>query len=476
MTKRYDPTRSTQAWLLAAAIALSPLTAGPVQAQVRGLSVGGPNIHVGPRIPINPSVRYSPNLHYGPVIEDRIDSGPPRAHRRPPERASKEPPRRKAAAADPTYVANEVLIEIAGQPTDAQVEGIVKRHKLRRVQSQHIALLDATFYRWRIPDGRSVDTVLKQLSTDGGIKSVQRNSIFRLQDEQASTKAPFQYALAKLRLPEAQALSTGEKVKVAVIDSGIDVSHPELAGSIYGTFDALDTKEKAHAHGTSIAGIIAAHATLKGAAPAAKLLAIRAFGESKSGAESTSFLVLKSLDYAASNGAQIINMSFAGPRDAMIARGLAAAAAKNIVLVAAVGNAGPKAAPLFPGADQHVIGVTATDAADQIFTRANQGAYVAVAAPGVDILAPLPGGKYGVSSGTSLSAAYVSGLAALVLARNPSLTADEVRQALTQSARDLGAAGRDDRFGAGEADAFAAVSAVAAPVATASEPLKPAAR
>ncbi|MBN9603484.1 MAG: S8 family serine peptidase [Afipia felis] len=469
MTKRHDLTRRTQALLLAAVLGLSPLVVAPAQAQMRGLSVGGPNIHVGPRIPINPSVRYSPNLNYGPVIEDRIDSGPRRGHKPPPERASKKSSRNPVAAADRTFVPNEVLIEIAGQPTAAQVQDIAKKHRLRQVQSQHIALLDTTFYRWRIPDGRSVDTVVKQLSADGGIKSVQRNSIFRLQDDQ-SGKAPFQYALGKLRLPEAQALSTGEKIKVAVIDSGIDVSHPELAGSIAGTFDALDSKEKAHAHGTSIAGIIAAHATLKGASPAAKLLAIRAFGDSKTGAESTTFLVLKGLDYAASNGAQIVNMSFAGPRDAVIARGLAAAAAKNIVLVAAVGNAGPKAAPLFPGADPHVIGVTATDASDAIFAKANQGAYVAVAAPGVDILAPLPDGKYGVSSGTSLSAAYVSGLAALVLARNPSLTPDEVRQALTQSARDLGAPGQDDRFGAGEADAFAAVSAVAAPVATASEP------
>jgi len=469
MTKRHDLTRRTQALLLATVLGLSPLVVTPAQAQMRGLSVGGPNIHVGPRIPINPSVRYSPNLNYGPVVEDRIESGPPRTRKPPPERASKKSSRNPVAAADRTFVPNEVLIEIAGQPTGAQVQDIAKKHRLRQVQSQHIALLDTTFYRWRIPDGRSVDTVVKQLSADGGIKSVQRNSIFRLQDDQSGA-APFQYALGKLRLPEAQALSTGEKIKVAVIDSGIDVSHPELAGSIAGAFDALDSKEKAHAHGTSIAGIIAAHATLKGAAPAAKLLAIRAFGESKTGAESTTFLVLKGLDYAASNGAQIVNMSFAGPRDAVIARGLAAAAAKNIVLVAAVGNAGPKAAPLFPGADPHVIGVTATDASDAIFAKANQGAYVAVAAPGVDILAPLPDGKYGVSSGTSLSAAYVSGLAALMLARNPSLTPDEVRQALTQSARDLGAPGRDDRFGAGEADAFAAVSAVAAPVATASEP------
>lgn len=474
MTKRHDPFNGPKIWLLAAAIGLASPAITPARAQMRNLSVGGPSIHIGPRIPVNPSVRYSPNLHYGPVIEDRIDGGPPRSRKPPPERGSKKPSR-TTVAADPTYVPNEVLIEIAGQPTDAQVRDIAKRYKLRQVQSQHIALLDTTFYRWRIPDGRSVDTVVKQLSADRGITSVHRNSIFRLQDEQGG-KAPFQYALAKLRLPEAQAISTGEKVRVAVIDSGIDTDHPELAGSIAATFDALDSKETAHAHGTSIAGIIAAHATLKGAAPAAKLLAIRAFGEAKSGASSTTFVVLKGLDYATSNGAQIINMSFAGPRDKVVERGLAAAAAKNIVLVAAVGNAGPKSAPLFPGADPHVIGVTATDASDAIFAKANQGAYVAVAAPGVDILAPLPGGKYGVSSGTSLSAAYVSGLAALMLARNPALTADEVRQALVQSARDLGPAGRDNRFGAGEADAFAAVSAVAAPVATASEPLKPAPR
>ena len=473
MTKRRNSLRGTQALLLAAALGLPPFVASPALAQMRNFSVGGPNIHVGPRIPINPGVRYSPNLHYGPVIEDRIYNGPPPSHRPPPERAGRKPPR--TAAVDPTYVPNEVLIGIAGQPSEAQVQAIAKRHRLRQVQSQHIALLDTTFYRWRIPDGRSVDTVVKQLSADRGIALAQRNSIFRLQDEQG-TKAPFQYALAKLRLPEAQALSTGEQVRVAVIDSGIDADHPELAGSIAATFDALDSKEAAHAHGTGIAGIIAAHATLKGAAPGAKLLAIRAFGEAKSGAESTTFIVLKGLDYAASNGARIVNMSFAGPRDRLIERGLAAVAAKNIVLVAAVGNAGPKSAPLFPGADSHVIGVTATDAADQIFAKANQGAYVAVAAPGVDILAPLPGGKYGVSSGTSLSAAYVSGLAALMLARNPSLTAEEVRQALVQSARDLGPAGRDDRFGAGEADAFAAVSAVAAPVATASEPAKAEAR
>ena len=176
-------------------------------------------------------------------------------------------------------------------------------------------------------------------------------------------------------------------------------------------------------------------------------------------------MLLKGLDYAASHGAQIINMSFAGPKDALIERGIAAIAAKGIVMVAASGNAGPKSPPLYPAANPNVIAVSATDAQDKLFAASNRGNYIAVAAPGVDIFLPAPDEKYQMTSGTSFSAAYVSGLAALMLERNPALKPDEVRAILMKTARDLGAPGRDDLFGAGEADAYAAVSAaVSAPL------------
>lgn len=184
-----------------------------------------------------------------------------------------------------------------------------------------------------------------------------------------------------------------------------------------------------------------------------------------SGAESTSFVILKSLDYAAAHDARIVNMSFAGPRDPLVERGVAAAAAKGMVLVAASGNAGPKSPPLYPAANPRVIAVSATDAADRLFPASNRGGHIAVAAPGVDIFLPAPDGKYQMTSGTSFSAAYVSGLAALMLERNPEIKPDELRAILTRTARDLGAPGRDDLFGAGEADAFGAVSAVTASVA-----------
>ena len=177
-------------------------------------------------------------------------------------------------------------------------------------------------------------------------------------------------------------------------------------------------------------------------------------------------MILKGLDYAAAHGAQIVNMSFAGPKDALIERGIAAAAAKGIVMVAAAGNAGPKSPPLYPAANPNVIAVSATDAQDKLFAASNRGSYIAVAAPGVDIFLPAPDEKYQMTSGTSFSAAYISGLAALMLERNPALKPEEVRAILMKTARDLGAPGRDDLFGAGEADAFAAVSAVATAPAT----------
>jgi subtilisin family serine protease len=174
-------------------------------------------------------------------------------------------------------------------------------------------------------------------------------------------------------------------------------------------------------------------------------------------------VILKALDYAAAHGAQIINMSFAGSKDALIERAIAATAAKGIVMIAAAGNAGPKSPPLYPAANAEVIAVSATDAQDKLFAASNRGGHIAISAPGVDIFLPVPDEKYQMMSGTSFSAAYVSGVAALLLERNPALKPAEVRAVLMQTARDLGAPGRDDLFGAGEADAYAAVSAIGAP-------------
>jgi subtilisin family serine protease len=303
--------------------------------------------------------------------------------------------------------------------------------------------------------------VIAALEADAGVLSAQPNYLFALAgDTSALSKGdPAQYAIAKLKLSEAHTIAQGDKVLVGVIDSGVDAGHPELAGMVVETFDTLPG-EAPHTHGTAMAGTIVAHSRLLGVAPRSRILAARAFGAKAATAQATTFNILKSIDWAAGNGAKVINMSFAGPRDPAIERELAAAYKKNVTLVAAAGNAGPKSPPLYPAADPHVIAVAATDARDKVFNLSNRGDYITVAAPGVDIIAPSPRGAYQITSGTSVAAAYISGLAALLIERKPNLTPSEVRRILQSTARDLGKRGRDDEYGAGLADAYSAVKAV----------------
>jgi subtilisin family serine protease len=359
-------------------------------------------------------------------------------------------------------VQNEFVAEIDGAMSLADADALARSHGMERIASQKFPLVDGTVGLFRIIDRRPADTVRRELAADVRVKSVQPNFRYVLQDQKKTLTEgdPAQYAVAQLRLPQAHTLARGMNVTIAVIDSGIDVKHPELANSVADSFDALGSKEGPHVHGTGIAGAIVAHARLMGSAPEARLLAIRAFGSASGAAESTSYVILKGLDYAVEHGAQIVNMSFAGPKDPMIERGIAATAARGILLVAAAGNAGAKSPPLYPAANPNVIAVSGTDAQEKLFTASNRGNHIAIAAPGVDIFLPAPDEKYQITSGTSFSAAYVSGIAALIMERNPALKPNDVRAILTKTARDLGAPGRDDLFGAGEADAFAAVTAV----------------
>jgi len=448
-----------------------------------------PSPHLTARMAVKPQfpyARYSPNLY--PACGSAYRDGDGECLGEPVttadggggggatgKRKNGGPRRDLAQTALSRSIAGELMAEIDAALTDVQADELARRHGLRRIESRNFPLIGATIGLFRITDRRSVETVSRELATEAGVRSVQRNFRYLLQEQKAALTEgdPAQYAVAKLRLPEAHQLAHGANVRVAVIDSGIDVRHPELADSIVETFDAAGSNEGPHVHGTGIAGAIVSHARLMGGAPAAKILAIRAFVVASGGVQSNSFAVLKGLDYAAAHGAQIVNMSFAGPKDALIERGIAALAAKGIVMIAAAGNAGAKSPPLYPSANPNVIAVSATDAKDHLFTASNRGGHIALAAPGVDIFLPAPDQKYQITSGTSFSAAYVSALAALMLERNPALKAEELRAVLIRTARDLGSPGRDDLFGAGEADAYAAVQAVievSAPVAVSGAP------
>jgi hypothetical protein len=390
-------------------------------------------------------------------------------------------------AGESRFLTNEMVFHVPANVSPQVVDNVARRYGLSTIGSQSFNLSGGTLFRFRITDGRPVADVIRALEAEN-IGIAQPNYVFRLQQDTAlaarrgtlgasSQYASSQYIVDKLRLVDVHRMAIGSNVLVAVIDSEIDGKHPELAGAVVDEFDAIGNHDKPHLHGTGMAGAIAAHRKLVGIAPGVRLLAVHAFSSNTTdSAQATSAHILMGIDWAIRKGAKVINMSFAGPDDPMLQLALQKAHDKGVVLIGAAGNMGPKSPPLYPAADPNVIAVTATDAKDQLLAQANRGPYVAVAAPGVDILEPAPNGAYQLTTGTSVAAAHVSGIVALLLDRDPSLDVATIRDILTSSAKhpgakanpgakgepeskgDLASKGRDDEFGWGLVDPYRALT------------------
>lgn len=364
-------------------------------------------------------------------------------------------------ATGPDALDREVIVTLQPGADDATVFALAQDFGLDGQTLYNSALLGTRVVRFRILDQRTVADVVQQLSGDARVEIASPHYVYTASQGAAKPLPVPQYAPQKLRLSEAHELAQGKRVKIAVIDTAVDAAHPVFGGARIATFDALGGgKGTPEAHGTAIAGILGARAQMEGVAPAADVLSVRAFtAQGQASARSYTLAILKGLDWAALNGARVINMSFAGPADPVLEKAIAAADAQGIVAVAAAGNGGPNAKPAYPAAYDQVLAVTATDDRDDLYKDANRGSYVAIAAPGVDIVAAAPGGAYDVSSGTSLAAAHISGIAALLLERNPALSRKDVMEALSESAHKVeGDAAKDT--GAGVADAAGAVGAV----------------
>jgi hypothetical protein len=322
-----------------------------------------------------------------------------------------------------------------------------------------IALLDGAIVRLRLTGNRSLEVLLEVLSADPDVELAQPDYEYRVSKGTTSPQTVPQYAGETIRLDEAHRLARGKGVMIAVIDTAIEAAHPELVGTIAGIFDAVgEGPALPEPHGTEIAGILVAHAALKGVAPEARVLSVRAFrGGKASPAQSTSLQLLKGINWAFASGAKIMNMSFTGPMDPLLERIIKAAAEKGAIFIAAAGNNGPKGPPVYPAAYPEVIAVTATDEKDRLYVKANHGDYICIAAPGVDIIAPALKGSYELSSGTSMAAAHVSGVVALLLERDKRLKGSEVRAILSSSARKPGGSRGGEALGAGIVDAASAL-------------------
>ena len=250
-------------------------------------------------------------------------------------------------------------------------------------------------------------------------------------------------------------------VVVAVLDTGVS-PHGELGSSLLpgqnltsAPGGATDTTDR-QGHGTHVAGTVAADAGsgVEGIAAGAKVLPVKVLGDDGYG---TSSWISGGIIWATDRGADVINMSLGGQYSSTVYdAAVAYARSKGATVVAAAGNSNTSAV-FMPAAAPGVIGVAATDQNGAKASFSNYGSYVDVAAPGVGIVSIYPGNGYAGMSGTSMASPHVAGVVALMVAAAPAITPDQVEQALTTSATDLGAVGRDDLFGHGQVDAVRAV-------------------
>lgn len=241
--------------------------------------------------------------------------------------------------------------------------------------------------------------------------------------------------------------------RIGMIDTGINLDHPALAGRNLSVNQVeLGTRAAAgRQHGTAIAAMLvgSVEGRVPGLLPDATLIAVDAFHKRGALDQADAFSVSSAVDLLIAQGVDVINMSFSGPANAVLQRAIAQAAAQGIGLVAAAGNGGPGAAPAYPAAWPEVIAVTAIDATETVYRQANQGPYVALAAPGVNVwtAASVSGGR--LRSGTSYAAPFVTAALAVEKMRAPTLGIDTLTAQLFACARDLGEAGFDPVYGHG---------------------------
>jgi subtilisin family serine protease len=230
------------------------------------------------------------------------------------------------------------------------------------------------------------------------------------------------WGVSRVNAPAAWSSGQGAGVKVAVIDTGIDCTHPDLKCDFSSGVDLLDETSNPmddNEHGTHVAGTIAGRGNgggVLGVAPKATLIPVKVLDADGAGSLSD---IVKGINWATNAGVDVINMSLGGPAgSAALQRAVERALSAGVVVVAAAGNSGPNPNTVgFPGGYPGVIAVAASDSNDQVASFSSRGDAVAFIAPGVNIKSTVPGGGYKALSGTSMASPHVAGLAALAVER-----------------------------------------------------------
>lgn len=312
---------------------------------------------------------------------------------------------------------------------------LADQYSLQVIDDWPMDVLSVHCVLYRLPDSGEPDRIIAALRLDPRVESVQRMQHFRLQSAAPVYNDPYHQLQRDwwgASLAAAHRLSTGKNVKVGIIDTAVERGHQDLRAALAAVkrFVPDERSSEGDYHGTSVAGIIAAQADngvgIVGVAPDAKLYSLEACWSTRRGyAECDSFTLAKALSWAIDENLQVVNLSLAGPDDPLLRRLIDAALKRGISVVAADGA---RDGLSFPASVPGVIAVREAEEYDAS-RRSGEVLY----APGRDIMTTVPWGTYDFVSGSSMSAAHVSGLVALLLSYDPSLSGARVQKLLEQA-------------------------------------------
>jgi len=321
---------------------------------------------------------------------------------------------------------------------------IAKEYNLRLIDEWPILPLKVHCLVYAVTDDMPVEQLLTDIRARPEVDSAQLLNQFEVSGTLATDTAdPYlklQHNLATLELAQAHTWSRGDGTSVSIIDTGADLSHPELRTQIKNHQDFVNDDEiefADDAHGTAVAGVISASSNngigIVGIAPSTQVTVLKAcwYAGTASRAVCDSFTLAKALSYAVESDTDIINLSLGGPSDPLLRRLVDLGLKRGIVVVAAANG------PQRTGFPAEIPGVIVVGSDNQV-GQADSLRTISLLAPGDEILVPVPGGGFDYASGSSLSAAQVSGIVALLVARRPGLTGDDVTTLLIDSRADIG--------------------------------------
>ena len=379
----------------------------------------------------------------------------PRTQRRTTQRRQAPPPPVEL----PSFAAGEIVA--IGLSADDLSRLVARGYTV--IEERNVPAFGASSVRLAVPDGTSLDDARGEVRALPSGSAADFNHYYRTDEtiEPAVCDGPHCVSFAQIGwTPVSSPSSTcAALAPIGVIDTGINPDHQAFTGAELEVHRlSPDTLDPSRAiHGTAVIALLVGGVESRspGLVPEAPVIAVDAFHRDGGDERSDVFTLVQGLDLLAAKGVRVVNMSLSGPENVVLERAIATLAERNVVIVAAAGNGGPRSGPAFPAAYRDVIAVTAVDRFGRVYRRAAQGDHIDLAAPGVEVwtAASISGAR--PKTGTSFAAPFVTAAAAEMLAQNPALTAPEVAAQLAGAARDLGETGRDPVYGDGLVQAVA---------------------